>query len=143
MESMAIYSNVQKRTHLQKKSVVNWDPVDKTVLANEQVIDGKGWRTGAEIQKRNSMYFMRITKFADDLINDINKLTNWPDKVKAMQLNWIGKSEGPTVSFPYDILESKGTLNVFTTRVDTIYGVTFYHIPLTIWRIKSQRFPKK
>ena len=84
-----------------KKSVVNWDPVDKTVLANEQVIDGKGWRTGAEIQKKEiPMYFMKITEFADDLINDINKLTNWPDKVKAMQLNWIGKSKGATVSFP-------------------------------------------
>ncbi len=109
-----------------KKSVVNWDPVDKTVLANEQVIDGKGWRTGAEIQKKEiPMYFMKITEFADDLINDINKLTNWPDKVKAMQLNWIGKSKGATVSFPYDILGNKGSLNVFTTRVDTIYGVTF------------------
>ena len=109
-----------------KKSVVNWDPVDKTVLANEQVIDGKGWRTGAEIQKKEiPMYFMKITEFADDLINDINKLTNWPDKVKAMQLNWIGKSKGATVSFPFDILGNKGTLDVFTTRVDTIYGVTF------------------
>ena len=92
-----------------KKSVVNWDPVDKTVLANEQVIDGKGWRTGAEIQKKEiPMYFMKITEFADDLINDINKLTNWPDKVKAMQLNWIGKVRC-NVSFPYDILGNKGT----------------------------------
>ena len=68
---------------------------------------------------------MKITEFADDLINDINKLTNWPDKVKAMQLNWIGKSKGATVSFPFDIVGNKGTLDVFTTRVDTIYGVTF------------------
>ena len=128
-----------------KKSVVNWDPVDKTVLANEQVIDGKGWRTGAEIQKKEiPMYFMKITEFADDLINDINKLTNWPDKVKAMQLNWIGKSKGATVSFPYDILGNKGTLNVFTTRVDTIYGVTFCTIsPLHDLANKISNFSKE
>ncbi|MEC7885431.1 MAG: leucine--tRNA ligase [Pseudomonadota bacterium] len=106
-----------------KKSLVNWDPVDKTVLANEQVIDGKGWRSGATVEtKEISQWFLRITDFADELLEDLELLKDhWPDNVITMQKNWIGKSEGTIVNFDSDI----GNLEIFTTRVDTLFGVTF------------------
>ncbi len=107
-----------------KDSLVNWDPIDKTVLANEQVIDGKGWRTGAEVeQKKLSQWFFKITNYAEELLEDLDKLKLWPEKVKTMQKNWIGKSVGAEINF--EIVGRKETLNIFTTRPDTIYGATF------------------
>ncbi len=106
--------------------VVNWDPVDQTVLANEQVIDGRGWRTGAIVEKREiPMYYLRITQYAEELLAALDDLPDWPDRVRAMQANWIGRSEGVNLSFPYDIDGRRGTLPVFTTRADTIMGVSF------------------
>jgi leucyl-tRNA synthetase len=105
---------------------VNWDPVDQTVLANEQVIDGRGWRTGALVEKREiPMYYLRITQYAGELLAALEGLTEWPDRVRTMQANWIGRSEGVNLAFPYDIGGSKGELRVFTTRADTLMGVTF------------------
>ncbi len=109
-----------------KAGTVNWDPVDQTVLANEQVIDGRGWRTGAVVEKREiPMYYMRITEYADELLDELDRLPGWPEQVKLMQRNWIGKSHGAEVAFPYDIEGEKGALKVFTTRLDTLFGVTF------------------
>ncbi len=136
-----------------KTGVVNWDPVDQTVLANEQVIDGRGWRTGAPVEKREiPMYYLRITAYSEELLDALDGLHDWPERVRTMQANWIGRSEGCEVSFPYadDIqaaleqgalappgavaggvaqalaaLQRDGTLKVFTTRVDTLFGVTF------------------
>jgi leucyl-tRNA synthetase len=105
---------------------VNWDPVDQTVLANEQVIDGRGWRTGAPVEKREiPMYYLRITQYAEELLEALDRLPDWPDRVRTMQANWIGRSEGVNLSFPYEIGGRKGELKVFTTRADTIMGVTF------------------
>ena len=114
----------------QKTGVVNWDPVDKTVLANEQVIDGRGWRTGAPVEKREiPMYYLKITAYAEDLLDALGKMPGWPERVRAMQANWIGKSVGVRVGFPYEIDEAagdgSGVLYVFTTRADTLMGVTF------------------
>jgi leucyl-tRNA synthetase len=112
-----------------KKSYVNWDPVDNTVLANEQVIDGKGWRSGADVeQKELSQWFFKIKDYAEELLSDLDTLNHWPEKVKLMQKNWIGKSEGCHLSF--DIFDSKKNkinqqLNIFTTRPDTIFGASF------------------
>jgi leucyl-tRNA synthetase len=107
-----------------KKSEVNWDPVDKTVLANEQVIDGKGWRSGAEIERKKiDQYFLRITDYADELLKGLESLESWPNQVKLMQKNWIGKSKG--LSFHFEIENNKEVLEVFTTRPDTIFGATY------------------
>src|SRR6185369_8545101 len=109
-----------------KTGVVNWDPVDQTVLANEQVIDGRGWRTGALVEKREiPMYYLAITKYADELLSALDTLPGWPDRVKAMQANWIGKSHGVRFAFPYALDGREDKLWVFTTRADTIMGVTF------------------
>ncbi|MEO7402683.1 MAG: leucine--tRNA ligase, partial [Burkholderiales bacterium] len=109
-----------------KTGVVNWDPIDQTVLANEQVIDGRGWRTGALVEKREiPMYYMRITQFADELLGDLDALVGWPERVKLMQANWIGKSYGVNFGFPYEIDGKADVMRVFTTRADTIMGVTF------------------
>jgi leucyl-tRNA synthetase len=105
-----------------KTGTVNWDPVDQTVLANEQVIDGKGWRTGAVVEKREiPMYYLAITDYAEDLLTGLDELDGWPDRVRAMQANWIGKSVGMEIVFPYD----GGELKVFTTRPDTLMGATY------------------
>jgi len=107
-----------------KESFVNWDPVDKTVLANEQVIDGKGWRSGATVeQKKLSQWFLKITDFAEQLLLGLDDLKFWPKKVLSMQENWIGKSVGATIKFK--IIGSKQFIEVFTTRPDTIYGASF------------------
>ena len=107
-----------------KDALVNWDPEDQTVLANEQVIDGKGWRTGATVeQKVLSQWFFKITKYAEELLNDLDDLKLWPEKVKTMQRNWIGKSIGAEIKFK--IIGENEQLNIFTTRPDTIYGATF------------------
>jgi len=105
--------------------VVNWDPVDQTVLANEQVIDGRGWRTGALVEKREiPMYYFRITAYADELLGALEGLPGWPERVKLMQANWIGRSEGVEVSFPY-AHDERQALKVFTTRADTLLGATY------------------
>ncbi|HWI34926.1 MAG TPA: leucine--tRNA ligase, partial [Burkholderiales bacterium] len=102
------------------------DPVDQTVLANEQVIEGRGWRTGALVEKREiPMYFFRITAYADELLAALDQLPNWPEQVKLMQKNWIGKSEGVRLGFPYSLDGKAQTLWVFTTRADTLLGATF------------------
>jgi len=107
-----------------RKSLVNWDPVDNTVLANEQVIDGLGWRSGAKVEKRElNQWFFRITDFADELLDDLKTLERWPAKVRLMQENWIGRSEGLSVWFDLDGRE--GRLRIFTTRHDTIFGASF------------------
>ncbi len=109
-----------------KKSLVNWDPVDKTVLANEQVIDGKGWRSGADVElKEIDQWFIKITDYAEELNTALDDL-DWPENVKTMQKNWIGKSKGATVKF--QVTDSQEFIEVFTTRPDTIYGVTFLGI---------------
>ncbi len=148
-----------------KTGLVNWDPVDQTVLANEQVIDGRGWRSGAVVEKREiPMYYLRITDYADELLSSLDAL-EWPERVKVMQRNWIGRSEGVTVSFPYDLtafggavvtahgtdsepapldpsMPLKGVLRVFTTRADTLMGVSFVAIaaehPLAAYLAKDQ-----
>ena len=107
-----------------KEAEVNWDPVDKTVLANEQVIDGKGWRSGAVIEKKKlSQWFLKISKYSDELLEYLDKLDNWPNKVKIMQSNWIGKSIGAEIDFK--IYNNKKNITVFTTRPDTIFGASF------------------
>ncbi len=112
-----------------KDAVVNWDPVDQTVLANEQVIDGKGWRTGAEVEKKNlSQWFFKITDYAEELLSDLDNLKLWPEKVKTMQRNWIGKSIGAEIKFK--ISNNNNFLNIFTTRPDTIYGATFIAVSI-------------
>jgi leucyl-tRNA synthetase len=109
-----------------KTGVVNWDPVDQTVLANEQVIEGRGWRTGAPVEKREiPMYFLRITAYAEELLAALDGLPGWPEQVKLMQKNWIGRSEGVRVGFPYELDNEEKTLWVFTTRADTLMGTTF------------------
>lgn len=110
-----------------KTAVVNWDPVDQTVLANEQVVDGKGWRSGAVIEQREiPQWFIKITDYAEELLNDLTLLEAWPDEVKTMQRNWIGRSEGVEIDFALPYQETP--LTVFTTRVDTLFGVSFIAI---------------
>ena len=117
-----------------KTGIVNWDPVDQTVLANEQVIDGRGWRTGAPVEKREiPMYYLRITDYAEELLAALDELPGWPERVRVMQANWLGRSEGVELGFPYAqdtraLLKGDGALKVFTTRADTLYGVTFVAI---------------
>ncbi len=109
-----------------KTGIVNWDPVDQTVLANEQVIDGRGWRTGAPVEKREiPMYFFRITAYAEELLAALDRMDGWPEQVKLMQKNWIGKSEGVRIGFEYQLENQKKVLWVFTTRADTLMGTTF------------------
>jgi leucyl-tRNA synthetase len=117
---------LEKGLVYKKSGTVNWDPVDQTVLANEQVIDGRGWRTGALVEKREiPMYYMKITAYADELLAALDDLSDWPERVKAMQANWIGKSFGVRFAFPYHLDGKPEKLWVFTTRADTIMGVTF------------------
>ena len=109
-----------------KKSLVNWDPVDKTVLANEQVENGKGWRSGAVIEKKElSQWFFKISNYSQDLLDNLDSLTNWPGKVKTMQQNWIGKSVGASIRFSLENCSLMSDLEVFTTRPDTIFGMSF------------------
>ncbi len=120
-----LFTELFKKGLIYKKtSTVNWDPVDGTVLANEQVIDGRGWRSGALVEKRDiPQYFMKITAYAEELLNDLDKLDGWPEQVKTMQRNWIGKSYGCEVEFP--IVGQTGNLKVYTTRPDTLMGATY------------------
>ena len=110
-----------------KESWVNWDPVENTVLANEQVIDGKGWRSGAPVEKKQlSQWFLKITQYGDDLLEEIQKLERWPEKVRIMQENWIGRSEGARVFF--ERTDNGEKLEIYTTRPDTLYGASFMAI---------------
>lgn len=136
-----LFTKLFKKGLIYKKtSTVNWDPVDGTVLANEQVIDGRGWRSGALVEKRDiPQYFMKITAYAEELLNDLDKLDGWPEQVKTMQRNWIGKSYGCEVEFPIvknalltssvlaadSISALPETLKVYTTRPDTLMGATY------------------
>jgi len=107
-----------------KESEVNWDPVDQTVLANEQVIDGKGWRSGAPVERRKiPQWFIKITDYAQELLDDLSKLDDWPERVRVMQQNWIGRSEG--LEFEFEVKDSEESMQVYTTRPDTIMGVTY------------------
>ena len=123
---------LEKGIIYKKTGTVNWDPIDQTVLANEQVVDGRGWRSGALIEKREiPMYYVKITAYAEELLDHVDhKLPGWPERVRLMQSNWIGKSTGVRFAFNHDIAEdgkpiNEGKLWVFTTRADTIMGVTF------------------
>jgi leucyl-tRNA synthetase len=125
-----------------KESNVNWDPVDQTVLANEQVIDGRGWRSGAKVEiKKLNQWFLKISDFAEELLAGIDTLTEWPEKVRLMQRNWIGKSEGASINFK--ITGSSDSIEVFTTRPDTIFGASFIGIaaehPLSLRLAKSNK----
>ncbi|CAD5379781.1 leucyl-tRNA synthetase [Pseudomonas sp. OF001] len=118
----------EKGVIYRKNGTVNWDPVDQTVLANEQVIDGRGWRSGALIEKREiPMYYFRITAYAEELLADLDKLDGWPEQVKTMQRNWIGKSFGADIEFDYDAATcgGEGRLKVYSTRPDTLMGATY------------------
>ena len=120
-----------------KETYVNWDPVEKTVLANEQVINGKGWRSNAIVERKKlSQWFFNITKFSDELLKDLEALSGWPEKVKLMQKNWIGKSFGCEINFQVD--NEKKVINVFTTRPDTIFGASF--IALSVDHPLSEKF---
>ena len=118
---------LEKGLAYQTTGTVNWDPVDQTVLANEQVIDGCGWRTGAPVEKREiPMYYMKITQYADELLTSLDMLDGWPERVKTMQANWIGKSYGVDITFPADpVSGTPQAIKVFTTRADTLMGATY------------------
>ena len=122
-----------------KETYVNWDPVEKTVLANEQVVNGRGWRSNAVVQRKKlSQWFFNITKFSDDLLSDLESLKGWPHKVKLMQKKLIGKSYGCEINFQMDSQDDK--INVFTTRPDTIFGASF--IALSVDHYLSKKFKK-
>ncbi|HEY3487294.1 MAG TPA: leucine--tRNA ligase, partial [Gammaproteobacteria bacterium] len=126
-EQLLFVKMYKKGLAYKKTATVNWDPVDQTVLANEQVIDGKGWRSGAPVERREiPQWFLRITDYAEELLNDIDSLEGWPDAVKIMQRNWIGRSVG--VELRFAVAGSKEELSVFTTRPDTLMGVTYVAI---------------
>ena len=126
-QQQSLFSFFFKRGLVYKKeSYVNWDPIDQTVLANEQVIDGKGWRSGAVVEKKKlSQWFLNITKYSDQLLNSLENLKGWPEKVKLMQKNWIGKSIGCEINF---LTTNKEKIKIFTTRPDTIFGASFIAI---------------
>ena len=117
----------KKNLVYKKESYINWDPIDNTVLANEQVIDGKGWRSGVIVEKKKlNQWFLNITKYSDQLLKSIDNLKGWPEKVRLMQKNWIGKSEGYEIDFNTDIKDIK--IKIFTTRPETIFGASFIAI---------------
>lgn len=120
-----LFTRLYKKGLVYKKTAsVNWDPVDNTVLANEQVIDGRGWRSGALVEKRDiPQWFMKITDYADQLLADLDQLDGWPEQVRTMQANWIGRSQGVQIQF--DIADSEDRLDVYTTRPDTLMGVSY------------------
>ena len=128
-----------------KENYDNWDPVDETVLANEQVIDGKGWRSGAIVQRKKlSQWFFNITKFSEELLNGLNQLDNWPNKVKTMQKNWIGKSFGCEIDFKINGTNNKEVVKIFTTRPDTLFGCSFLALsvdhPLSQYYVNNEEF---
>ena len=128
-----------------KDSYVNWDPVDKTVLANEQVIDGKGWRSGAVVERKKlNQWFFKISKFSEDLLKDLDSLDEWPDKVKTMQRNWIGKSFGCEIDFKIEGSKEINSIKCYTTRPDTLFGFSFLALsidhPLSKFYVDNQQF---
>ena len=130
-----------------KEQDVNWDPVDQTVLANEQVIDGKGWRSGVQVEKKKlNQWFFNITKFSNELLESLDTLNQWPNKVKTMQKNWIGKSFGCEVNFPISSSKDIKEIKCFTTRPDTLFGLSFLALsvdhPLSKFYIKDEEFIK-
>ena len=130
-----------------KESYVNWDPVDKTVLANEQVIDGKGWRSGAVVERKKlNQWFFKISHFSEDLLNELNKLDSWPNKVKIMQKNWIGKSFGCEIDFKIEGSKDVKSIRCYTTRPDTLFGFSFLAVsvdhPLSKYYEKNEDFIK-
>ncbi len=130
-----------------KESYVNWDPVDETVLANEQVIDGKGWRSGATVQRKKlNQWFFNISKFSDDLLNGLDELKEWPNKVKVMQKNWIGKSFGCEIDFEIEGNDEEKFIKIFTTRPDTLFGCSFLALsidhPLSKYYTNNKDFKK-
>ena len=131
----------KKKLVYKKDTYVNWDPAEQTVLANEQVIDGKGWRSGVAVERKKlSQWFFNIKKFSDDLLNELNKLEKWPDKVKLMQKNWIGKSLGCEINFEISDSKNNEKIRVFTTRPDTLFGASF--IAVSIDHPISKNFEK-
>ena len=117
---------LEKKLIYRKENYVNWDPVDETVLANEQVIDGKGWRSGATVERKKlSQWFFNISKFSQELLDGLDKLTDWPNKVKIMQKNWIGKSFGCEIDFKVESNLPIKNIKCFTTRPDTLFGFSF------------------
>ncbi len=130
-----------------KESYVNWDPIDQTVLANEQVIDGKGWRSGVPVEKKKlNQWFFNISKFSEDLLRGLETLENWPDKVKLMQKNWIGKSFGCEIDFKIEGNKDIDKIRCFTTRPDTLFGFSFLAVsidhPLSKFYEKDPKFVK-
>jgi leucyl-tRNA synthetase len=130
-----------------KEQDVNWDPIDQTVLANEQVIDGKGWRSGAQVERKKlNQWFFNITKFSNELLESLNTLDQWPNKVKTMQKNWIGKSFGCEVKFPISSSKDIKEIKCFTTRPDTLFGLSFLALsvdhPLSKFYEKDEEFIK-
>ncbi len=130
-----------------KENYVNWDPVDQTVLANEQVIDGKGWRSGAIVERKKlSQWFFKISKFSDELLKGLDKLEKWPNKVKVMQKNWIGKSFGCEIDFKVEGSKSVDKIKCFTTRPDTLFGFSFLAVssdhPISKLYEKDREFQK-
>ena len=130
-----------------KESYVNWDPVDKTVLANEQVIDGKGWRSGATVERKKlNQWFFKISHFSEELLNSLETLNNWPDKVKTMQKNWIGKSYGCEIDFKVEGSKNIKSIKCYTTRPDTLFGFSFLALsvdhPLSKYYEKNEDFQK-
>ena len=130
-----------------KESYVNWDPIDKTVLANEQVIDGKGWRSGANVERKKlNQWFFKISHFADELLEDLNQLNEWPEKVKTMQKNWIGKSFGCEIDFKIEGSDKVNSIKCYTTRPDTLFGFSFLALsvdhPLAKFYEKNEDFIK-
>ena len=128
-----------------KESYVNWDPVDQTVLANEQVIDGKGWRSGAIVQRKKlNQWFFKISKFSNELLEDLNLLNDWPNKVKVMQKNWIGKSTGCEINFKIEGSKDIETIQCYTTRPDTLFGFSFLAVsidhPISKYYQNDKRF---
>ena len=131
----------EKKLVYKKDTYVNWDPAEQTVLANEQVIDGKGWRSGVVVERKKlSQWFFNIKKFSQNLLDELQKLENWPDKVKLMQKNWIGKSYGCEINFQIDKEKKLNKIKVFTTRPDTIFGASF--IALSVDHPISKNFEK-
>ena len=127
LEPVALHQDVRARPRVRRRSSVNWCPKDQTVLANEQVIDdGVCWRCGTKVVTRDlEQWFLKITAYADELLTALDTLKKWPEKVVTMQRNWIGRSEGARVKFPLAGGDSGEAIEVFTTRIDTIYGATF------------------
>ena len=130
-----------------KENYVNWDPVDKTVLANEQVIDGKGWRSGAAVERKKlSQWFFKISDFSDQLLTDLDNLNDWPEKVKTMQKNWIGKSEGCEIDFKIEGNKDINTIKCYTTRPDTLFGFSFLALsadhPISKFYLDNNEFLK-